>query len=420
MLESYFANGVLQLPHAKRIFNEFRVLKEDAVQNLTRRSDMIGLYLSCSRFSDTTWKLEAVTEAKKMSRDLDDPYLCLLVASRESSILRMKDEILKSDVVLDDAMTNFIRDDSTPDPPSKDIRHNAQAGKLIQSRAQNLIILDELEEAQHELKRWSPVNKVSPSSMEKTVEVTINLTLGRLSKIQGRFEEALSQLNATFQWIEAEDLDVGGWRRVLLATIGETYCELARPTDAESILIPELDFMKLTQSQDISSGLRLQLVLAESYLRIGFYDRSLNTADHVRRVIERSTVHSSITKRFHLRAWTILARIAHMRGQWDEALKCWEESLKILGLLQESSGSSAAIVEFSIADVLRNQNNIIQSTEREASARNHIITGKVRRYHYTGLNSYWQDAIFSKFSANTSSSAAQNVLPSAEMESLKI
>ena len=93
--------------------------------------------------------------------------------------------------------------------------------------------------------------------MEKTVQVSIRLTLGRLSKIPGQFEEALTQFNSTFNRIVAENIDAGGWRRVLLANIGEVYCELGRPADAQSLLIPELDCMKLTRSQNTSGGLRL-------------------------------------------------------------------------------------------------------------------------------------------------------------------
>ena len=305
MLNSYFSAGITQMPHARRILNESKLLLEGIAECSTRRSDMVGLYLSSSRFGTITWKLEAVAQARKLSQESGDPYLCMLVASRESSILRMKGETLKSNEVLQDARSKYIRHDRTLGLPFEDRRYNAQAGKLIQSRAENLIFVDDLDEAQRELDVWSPINDASPSSMEKTVQVSINLTLGRLSKIQGHFQRALSQLTPTFEQIEAEDIDTGGWRRVLLASIGEVYCELGRPADAQSILISELDCLKLTKSQNTSSGLRLQLVLAESYLRDSSYDLSREVADTVRRVLERYKEHNSITRRFNLRAWTI-------------------------------------------------------------------------------------------------------------------
>ena len=391
------------MPHARRIFHESRLLTESVAGYSIRPGDMIELYLSCSRFGTITWKLEAVAQAKNLSENLGDPYLCAIVAIRESSILRMKGETPKSDEVLKDAMSKYIRRNGTLSLPLGDPRSNAQAGKLLQSRAENLIFVDELEEAQRELEGWSPINVASPSSMEKIVQVSVSLALGRLSKIQGHFQRALSELNPTLERIEAEDIDAGGWRRVLLANIGEVYCELGRPADAQSVLVSELDCMKLTKSQNSSSGLRLQLALAESYLRDGSYDRSRDIADTVRRVLERSKEHSSIKRRFYFRAWTTLARIAHTREDWDEALSCWKESSKILDLMHNSSGPSAAVVEFSIAHALQKLGHIDESTKRETSAREHLNSEKARRYHFTGFDSYWQDFIISKFFQSTNS-----------------
>jgi len=271
---------------------------------------MVELYLSFSRFNTTTWKLDAVAQARKLSQEVFDLYLCMLVASRESSVLRVKGETLKSDEVLQDVMSKYFRHDGILMIPFGDLRCNAQAGKLIQLRAENLIFVNDPEEARRELDGWRPINESSPSSMEKIVQVSINLTLGRLTRIQGHFERALSQLTPTFERIEAEDIDAGGWRRVLLASIGEIYCELGRPADAQRILNFEFDCMKLTKSQNISSGLRLQLVLAESYLGDGSYDWSREVADTVWRVLERSREQNSMSGRFHLRTWIILAQIA--------------------------------------------------------------------------------------------------------------
>ena len=422
ILQSYFSAGIIQMPHARRVLHESRLLLKSVAGCSTSRSDIAELYLSSSRFGDTTWKLEAVAQAKKLSLEVGDPYLCVLVASRESSILRMRGETLKSNEVLQVAMSKYIRKDETQRVAFGDLGYHAQAGKLIQSRAENLIFVDDLEEAQRVLNEWSPSNDASPSSMEKIVQVSINLTLGRLSKIQGDFEKALSQLTPTLEWIEAEEIEAGGWRRVLLASIGEVYCELERSADAQFILISELDSMKLTRSQNMSSGLRLQLVLAESYLRAGSHDRSREIANTVKRVLERSKEHSSITRRFYLRAWTILARIAHTREHWDEALDCWKKSLKILHLMHDSSGPSAAVIEFSIAYALHKQGRVNESAEREALARDYLKSEKARRYHFTGLDSYWRDTTISELSQWTDPMVAPThyTPPVDDLEALKV
>lgn len=410
------------MPHARRIFNESRLLLETTPESLSRQSDMVSLYLRTSRFGTTTWKMEATRQAKKLLQGLSDPYLSMLVASRESSILRMNGEIAESEEVLEESMSRYMRLDRSQDFLSKNPRYNAQVGKLLQSRAENLIAVDSLEQAQHELLKWSQVNNASPSWMEKTVQVSIKITLGRLSKIQGQFEKALAQFNPTLEWIVAKDIDAGGWRRVLLANIGEVYCELGKPADAQTLLIAEIDCMKLTRCQNTSSGLRLQLVLAESYLRDGSHDWSKEVAHNVRSVLESSKEHNSITRRFYLRTWTILARIAHAREYWEEALGAWRQSLEILNLMQASSGPNAAIVEFSIAYALSKRGLVHESADTEALARAHLRAEKARRYHFTGFDSYWRDGIVANYSRKieTAADPTQESPPLPELLALKI
>ena len=422
ILPSYFSAGIAQMPHARRIFKESKLLFETTIpEPLSRQSDMVGLYLSTSRFGTTPQKMEAIRQAKKLSQDLGDPYLCMLVAGRESSIQRMKGEYAKSEEVLEESMSKYMRLDQSQDFLSKDPRYNAQVGRLLQSRAENLIFFDNLEQAQLELLKWSPVNDASSAWMEKTVQVSIKLTLGRISKIQGQFEEALAQFRSTFDRIVADEIDTGGWRRVLVASIGEVYCELGRPADAQSLLTAEIDCMKLTRSQNTSSGLRLQLVLAESYLRDGSYDRSKEVAHNVRSVLGGSKEHSSITRRFYLRSWTILARLAHARELWEEALVSWRESLKILDLMRDSSGPRAAIVEFGIAHTLLKQGLVRESADMEALAREHLGAEKARRYHFAGFDSYWRDAIAAEFSTETETAdPTQQAAPVPDLLALKI
>lgn len=297
------------------------------------KCSMAALYLSVSRFSTTTWKLESINQAKELSQEISDPYLRMSIAQRESSLLRMTGNRSQSD----DVLAKFIshKTNTKPDQhsPPVDARCNSRIGELIYSRARNLISADDLETAWHDLIRWRPINEDSPSSMEKTVQVSKNVSPGRILKMQGHFEESLLLLRHTFEQIEAEDIAAGDWRRLLLANVGDLYCELGQPADAQAMLIPELENMKLARSHNMSSGRRLQLVLAESYLRDGSYQQSIEVIDNVRRMIGKMKDPDNITKRNHFRAWTMLARIAHIQEHWEETLHCWKESFKILELL---------------------------------------------------------------------------------------
>lgn len=420
---SYFSHGIAYLPHARRIPNDLGLLQGGITNCQVPPSDIINLLLSTSRFGVIQSKLDSVTQAKILSKDLDDPYICMLVASRESSVLRMNGEPSRSDEVLQNAMSKYLEPDGSSNMLLKEARCNALVGKLLQSRAENLISLDDLEQAQHELSKWGPIKAASPSSMEKTVQVSIALTLGRLAKIQGHFEASLGQLTPLLERIDAEDIATGGWRRVLLALIGEVYCELGRPANAQSVLIPQINCLKLSKSHNTSSGLRLQLALAESYLQGNSHNMSRELAENVRCVLENAKQykqHSSISKKFYLRAWTILARSAHIRGDWDEALNCWKQGLKVLDLIHESTGSSAAIVELSIADLLRKKGHVEASIEEETLARHHMNHERARRYHFTGFDSYWRDSIVSELSQAAKPAMIPIDTPDNDLRMLKV
>lgn len=60
-----------------------------------------------------------------------------------------------------------------------------------------------------------------------------------------------------------DNFDQGtGWRRVLLSNLGDLYCELQRPADAQSLLEPEFKQMIDSRSQNISSRRRIQIELS--------------------------------------------------------------------------------------------------------------------------------------------------------------
>lgn len=361
---------------------------------------MSALYLSASRFSTTTWKLESINQAKALLQEIDDPYLRMSIAQRESSLLRITGNRSQSD----DVLAEFIGHNANTKPdqisPPADSRCNARIGELIHSRAENLIFTDNLEAAWHNLKRWRPIDGHPPSSMEKTVQVSKNVSLGRILKMQGHFEEGLVLLRQTLEQIEAEDIAAGGWRRVLLANIADLYCELGQPADAQAVLIPELASMKLARSHNMSSGRRLQLVLAESYLRDGSYQQSIEVLNYVRRIIEKMKDPDNITKRNLFRAWTMLARIAHFQEHWEEALHCWRESLKVLELLGEIRRPGAAVVYFGVAFALLKCGQVQESANVVDQAGSLVGVAKDRRYHMTGLDSYWRDHVLEGLAQN--------------------
>ncbi|KAL8823071.1 MAG: hypothetical protein Q9191_006208 [Dirinaria sp. TL-2023a] len=387
----YFKAGIEQLPHVWRIHQEFMFLSETALDSTLLKRNMAALYLSASRFRTKTWKTECINQAKRLSQDINDQYLCMSVAERESSLLRMTGKGSQSDAVL----IGFIGNDPSTKPETfrVDLRCNARLGKLIHSRAENLLDSGDLEAAQTQLLRWTPIDDHSPSSMEKTVQVSINVSLGRILKTQGQFQDALGLLGRTFQQIESEDVMAGGWRRVLFANLGDLYCEVGRPADAQAILIPELESMRLATSHNTSSGRRLQSVLAESYIRSGSYQRASKVLANVQRVIQNKRENDNITNRNLFRTWTMLARISEGQEEWEEALHCWNAALTVLRVLGKSPGPDVATLCFGIAFALLKCGQMQESAKVERQARSFVGAEKERMYQTTGLDSYWRDHV---------------------------
>ena len=90
-----------------------------------------------------------------------------------------------------------------------DARWNAQIGELIYSFAENLIQSGRLQDARHELLQWGPIDTASPPSMERIVLWSINISLGRILRVEGSFRNAL---NATRLKGESDEFfDGGAW-----------------------------------------------------------------------------------------------------------------------------------------------------------------------------------------------------------------
>ncbi|KAL9585407.1 MAG: hypothetical protein Q9203_004257 [Teloschistes exilis] len=312
--------GRSYLRHVVRILKEYDQLSEADAGPTPSRYEVSSMLLAASRFSSTSWKRETINRVKQLSQDENDAYLNICVAHRESSVLRMLGEGTSSNKTLEEFVHSIILPGYNQ-LLEGDARWNAQRGELVLSFTENLIEAGALTAARHELLQWKPINPGSPSSMERIVLRGRNITLGKILKFQGRFQEALDTLDAVLQESEIDSFYEGtGWRRVLLCNIGDLYCELRRPADSQSLVAPELKRMIDSGSQNISSGRRLQLTLAESFIRSGMFEKAEEVLSNLGKVY--STIHDpdALTQRGMFRVWASLARTAHLRYRWNEAL----------------------------------------------------------------------------------------------------
>jgi len=382
----------LQLPHVIRILKEYDQLSEADACPAPAKYEMSSMLLAASRFSSTSWKREAIERVKQLSQDENDAYLNVCVAQRESSLLRMLGEGASSNKTLEE----FIHSTILPGYDQLlegDARWNAQRGELVLSFAENLIESGALTAARHELLQWKPINPGSPSSMERIVLRGRNITLGKTLKFQGHFQEALDTLNAVLQESEIDSFYEGtGWRRVLLSNIGDLYCELRRPADAQFLLEPELKQMIDSGSQNISSGRRLQLTLAESFIRSGMYEKAEEVLSNLGKLY--GTIHDpdALAKRGMFRVWASLARIAHVGCYWDEALLNWNKASSALQSLGQQDNSHSGLVQYATAHALAKLGKMRGSSDVLAKAKD-LLNSDERRYWIVGFDSYWRDYI---------------------------
>ena len=361
------------------------------------------MLLAASRFSNTTWKQEAIKRVKQLLQDSRDAFLKVSLAQRESSLLRMVGKRASSNKTLEE----FIHSTILPGYDQlleSDARWNAQRGELILSFAENLIANDALTIARNELLQWKPINPRSPSSMKRIVLRGRNIMLGRILKFQGQFQAAVDVLDAVLQESKIDSFYEGtGWRRVLLSNLGDLYCELQRPADTQSLLDPEFKQMIDSRSQNISSGRRIQLTLAESYIRGGAYEKAEEILSSLAKLYGTIDDPDSLAQEGMFRVWTSLARIAHMRCCWDEALLNWKKASNALQSLGRQDHSHFELVQYAIAHALSKLEKIQESSDISAKAEI-LLENDERRYWIAGFDSYWRDYIIEGIDQSLSAS----------------
>lgn len=147
-----------------------------------------------------------------------------------------------------------------------------------------------------------------------------------------------------------------------------------------------------TGFQHISSGQRLQLTLAESFIRSGMYEKAKEVLLNLARVY--GTIHDpdALAKRGMFRVWVSLARITHMKCHWDQALLKGNKASDVLKTLEQQDSPHFGLVQGAIAHALFKLRKMRESLDVLAKARD-LLNSDVRRYWIVGVDSYWRDYI---------------------------
>ena len=96
------------------------------------------MLLAASRLNAKSWKQKATGQANLLAESVEDPYLHVCIAQRESSLLRIISDGPKSDKDLENFINTTILH-GQDEPWKDDARWNAQRGELVHPFAENLI-----------------------------------------------------------------------------------------------------------------------------------------------------------------------------------------------------------------------------------------------------------------------------------------
>lgn len=385
--------GRLMMSQLSRVLSEYDAMCLEKGEQTSFRHELASTLLAASRFSDAPWKGEAICRTKQLLGQDNEPYMNAWLAYRESAVMRMSGMLKNSESTLH----GFLHHLALPskEDPQMTPRYNAQRGELVISFSENLVRQGRLSEAKAELIEWSPLSK-DCSTLETIVLRARDIILGKVLRFQGRFSEALALLDGVVQSCHLDDFFEGtGWYRVLLSEVADLYCELDRPSDAESLLLQELTPMIERGTQDIATGRRLRMSLAETYLQRKMYAEAESLLVDLRQASLLSGAPDYTAKINIFRIWVSLARVLHGQSRWQEALSSWRQALSALDSIKLSWGLNAGLVRCSIAHALMMMGHE-EDSARASQEANANMASESRVYWIPLFNSRWHDFILEK------------------------
>lgn len=378
------------LSQLARALSEYDQMKIDHVATARIQSVLAATLLAASRFSEKSWKIDAITRTKQLLKESKDCYMRALLTYRESAVLRMSGKWDDSNKALEDfAHANVLTNYDQRSEIS--CRYNSQRGDLVISFAENLIRVGRLEEAKSELSEWSPLNVTTPSTLERITSKARDIILGKVLRYQGTFVESLSLLERLLEDSLMDDFFEGtGWYRVLLSGIADLYCEVGRANSSEMLLRRELQPMIERGTQDIATGRRLQLSLAEAFLQMDMFGKAEETLLHLKSVLQDSMSQDYTARTNIFRVWIGLARTSHRQDQWHEALARWKSALTVAELLGTREGFNTGLVLYSMAHSLLMIGDEAGSGQTLEEAKFNMAKER-RLFWIAGFHSRWHD-----------------------------
>ncbi|EFE44249.1 LipA and NB-ARC domain protein [Trichophyton verrucosum HKI 0517] len=399
------------LEHVHNVLHEFDSVEPEFELYPKVKNSFCTLLLSASKYSSASWRRESLSKVSDLLHDSEEYYLQAWVAHRRSKILRLEGDMAGSNAALEQHVNNFKAHSSRV---SSNPRLNAHIGRITSSYAENLILGNECIHAQEVLESWKPLDSRSPSSMEVIVLRGRNIALGRILKNQGNFKGALQYFEEMFLDITDWHCNESeGWHMALFANLSDLYCELGYPERAEAVLKKQLEIVYTRGWETISGGIRIQLALAESFIRRGSFQKAegcLLKLVSLCKPAEKMTV-SARTNNFLV--WTGLARVSHLQRHWSNAIDRWNHALELVESAGWADSFNHGLILYSIAQIQFRTGKFDESKKTLCRAKTSLAADD-RKYWIVGLGSYWYNYVVCPLGETGSDPIIRNTSRAAE------
>lgn len=358
----------------------------DDVEQLphVKRAELALSLVEASRFLDMSWRRLATERAAVIADGLGDHYLLSRLAQSRCTLSRIAGRM--------DQAVRSLRDIAPAGPAqlsdTMDERLHAAIGQTAIQEALNCVQVEDLSGGKAALESWTPLRR-QPSPMEETVRFRTALLLGKILRLQGDFEGALTHLQEAWETTQQlTDLVFDEDMRDAVCELADTLRELDRPACAERHLRGEL-----TQRQHFFTsrgGSLVELSLAEAL----FAQKRLDEAEDVCLLVQSRPALLKLEK---LRLHITLAKIRHMRSDYAGALSSWSEAMKAIGKFPRTNGRATRIIVISICDTLKimGHSELLDKSLKQVASLDELAKPGAAEYWIAGLR-HWLEYIQSR------------------------
>lgn len=307
-------------------------------------------------------------------------YLSLRLGAAQSLLQRVKGHHEAAVSIIDTLICQ-------QQPNTQDRRTNAAMGHLTLQRALNCVQVDDLPQAEQILEEWRPLDE-EPSLMEQVIHFRRGVILGRILRTQGRFSEAHTHLQRSYDLAEqVRELTFDDDRRDLISEMADTLRELDKPQDAELYLRREFARRGQDMQDPPASGKSL---LEASLAEVLFAQGQIEEAERICNHAESRA--DNLMKLGKLRICVVLAKIHHTRSEHEKALRYWDEAMRQVARFPGTTGRTTRTILLSRRENMRslglteNRDQILQHTASSDA----LGTPGGMRYWIAGMR-HWQD-----------------------------